>query len=188
MCRTSLAFLVFLLTGCSAEQARMPLMVAQAPTIPGEPASYRGAISVEPVEVRALAPPWGSEISPRILKEALTNSLAVRGLFVYGEPSYRLFATVEDVQQKLDELILGLDITVFIEMNYRLIESDTGAEIINETIITSSKQPFRYLSAAERTQAATEEAIKENIESILKKLVRSEPNSEDRDIVVAGPE
>lgn len=145
----------------------MPFMVAPASFAAPSLAGYRGAIAVDPVGLRAQPPPWGAEVSEGTLREALVNSLAVRGLFVQGEPRYALSATLERADQKLDGLLLGLDITVDVTMSYELRDSRTGAAALRREIGTAYTRPFRYLSAKERSQEALEAAIRRNIASFL---------------------
>jgi hypothetical protein len=167
---------LLLVSGCAAEPVRMPFMVAPASLPAPSYVDYRGAIAVEPVAVRTRPPPWGAGVSESVLREALVNSLAVRGLFVYGRPEYGLSATLERVDQKLDELVLGLDITVGVTMRYELKDSLTGGTVLRREISTADTQPFRYLSAKERSQAALEAAIRRNIAAFLDGLAQPSPS------------
>ncbi len=145
----------------------MPFMVSAAEATGDVPTEFRGAIEVAPVRVDGPVPPWAAGIDRRDLREALVNSLAARGAYVYGAPRYVLVATLAGVEQRLDEILMGLDVIVGVTIDYRLVEAGSGETRLARRLTTADREEFRYLSAAERSRDALENAIRTNIEAFL---------------------
>jgi hypothetical protein len=142
------------------------------------PAPLRGAVEVAPVRVATDPPPWAAALDAATLREAIVNSLAARGGYVYGTPRYVLEATVEGVDQSLDDIVLGVDVVVGVTVDYRLVEAATGSTAYRQRIATSDTQAFRFLSAGERSRDALEAAVRRNIAAFLEDLAESKLTGE----------
>ena len=164
--------LVALLAGC-ASPARMEQMTAQVPhsTAASADARLKGSIAVADVTGgKDTNPMWTSQVSSETFRQSLEASLANAGLFskVLSAGKYALKADL----QKLDQPLMGLDMTVTSTVRYSLVEVATKKEVYGKTVTVSSTAKMSdAFVGTERLRLANEGAIRENIKSLMNDLI-----------------
>jgi len=167
---TLIATAIILSTGC-ATPARVDQMVSA-----GE-AQYRTAATPlrnnlalkEVTGGRETNPMWVSNVGSSELEQALEESLKAVGLLAARQGGeYLLTADL----MKLDQPMLGLDMTVTSAVRYIVTERATGKSVFDETLTTPYTARFSdALLAPERLKLANEGAIRTNIGKLLERLV-----------------
>jgi len=161
----SFSLLFLLLSGCAA---RYQNMIPNSFEISKK---YPYKVSVSVVGGRETHPLWTSQISSSAYTQALELSIEKSGLFesiIKGKGAdYLLDITL----LKVDQPIVGLDITINIESEWVLINASTHKPVWTNTISTSYTATLGdALVAAERLQKANEGAVRENIKEGLRQL------------------
>ncbi|UEM22397.1 hypothetical protein JL100_006530 [Skermanella mucosa] len=163
--------LVALLAGCQAPVRMSNMIVPGTDRIAGQ-------------TDRALAVQVGSvsggsslnvlnqiRVSDLDLREALINSLAVRGALAASQPRYRVDAELLRTTRGLQEILLGLNVTAEVEIRYLVTDTATGAVVLSRPIVsTGTASSSDYFSPTERTRVATERAIQDNMRKLLAEL------------------
>ncbi len=164
--------LVALLAGC-ATPARMEQMTAQvAPSaMASADARLKGAIAVADVTGgKDTNPMWTSQVSSETFRQSLEASLTQAGLFskVLSAGKYTLTADL----LKLDQPLVGLNMTVGSTVRYSLIDVATKKEVYGKTLTVSytAKMSDAFVGT-ERLRLANEGAIRENIKALMNDLV-----------------
>ncbi|MBG6077395.1 hypothetical protein [Polaromonas sp. CG_9.11] len=165
--------LAFLIAGC-ATPARVDQMTASgglSRTVPKD-SPLRGSIGIKDVTGgRETNPMWVSNVSSADFERALEDSLRTAGL-LNTVPSSGRFQLIADLV-RLDQPILGFDMTVTAAVHYSVVERSTGKEIYTRVIPT----PFTATVSdafvgATRLKIATEGTIKKNIEALIDELIK----------------
>lgn len=119
-------------------------------------------------------PAWTSEIDNDAFSGALEESLKSQGL--YSENGkYQL----EVRMLKVDQPLFGFDLEVTTHIQYILTNVDTGAVVLNDTVIARHTAGIDdAFVAVKRLRLANEGSAQKNIEGLLNKLseLRIEPN------------
>lgn len=164
--------LVALLAGC-ATPARMDQMTAQVPpaAVAAVDARLKGAIAVADVTGgKETNPMWTSQVSSETFRQSLEASLAQAGLFnkVLSAGKYTLTADL----LKLDQPLVGLNMTVSSTVRYALVDAATKKEVYGKTVTVSytAKMSDAFVGT-ERLRLANEGAIRENIKALMGDLV-----------------
>lgn len=142
----------------------------------GPAASYVDAITVAPVAGgKQTSPLWTSQIGNAEFQEALVRSLIATRLAhadILTNPSgatgrYRL----EAVLQKLEQPLIGFDMTVTVTIAYKLTEIPTGAVVYESTLVTPGAATMGdAFVAVERMKLANENAIRANLTKLVGEL------------------
>jgi hypothetical protein len=160
-----------LLAGCQAPVRMSNLIVSGAEELSEDPAAPL-AVEVGQVgggEVRGILNQI--EITDLDLREAIINSLAVRGALARSQPDYRLDAQLVRATRGLQEILLGLDVTTTVMIRYRVTDAQSGAVVYAKTVSSSGQAASNeFFSPTERTQVATERAIRNNLRALLSDL------------------
>lgn len=166
----ALLCIAVILSGCAAP-ARIEQMVA-----PVQPAQKIAKTPLrDNVAVREITggketnPMWMSNVGSNEFEKALEASLRDVGLLSGGKQSgkYLLVAHLE----KLDQPMIGLDLTVTANVQYTLIERATGKKLLKKTIAVPYTASFGdAFMAVERLKLANEGAIRVNISSLIDEL------------------
>lgn len=166
----TVAVVVSLLTAC-ASPARIDQM-----TVQGTPAqriaqsSFTKNVAVKDVSGgKETNPMWVSNVGNSEFEQALEGSLANAGMLSGGKQlgKYLLVAHME----KVDQPLMGFNLTVTATVNYVLTERATGKEVMNKRIAL----PFTAgmgdaFSAVERLRLANEGAVRTNITMLIEEL------------------
>ncbi|QQP88245.1 hypothetical protein IGS68_19615 [Skermanella sp. TT6] len=111
------------------------------------------------------------EVSDLDLREAMINSLAVRGALAASQPRHRVDAELVRTTRGLQEILLGLNVTAEVEIRYLVTDAATGAVVLSRPIVsTGTASSSDYFSPTERTRVATERAIQDNMRKLLAEL------------------
>ena len=161
------------LSGC-ATPARTDQMVATSPSTPRVAVSpaLRESIGIRDVTGgRDTNPLWVSNVGSVEFERALEDSLRNAGLLapVRGAARYQLSADLH----KLDQPLMGLDMTVTATVDWHLVERSTGRNILKRSIGTpyTAKMSDAFLGA-ERMKLANEGAIRRSIEVLIDEILR----------------
>lgn len=112
-------------------------------------------------------PLWKSNIGNKEFKEALIQSLKDAQYFGGEDSNYQLSANL----LKVDQPFAGINLTVTTEVEYILIEKNSGQEILKETITASYTAGFSESAiAVKRLRLANEGSVRTNIHELLKSL------------------
>jgi hypothetical protein len=162
-----------LLSGC-ATPARTDQMVASQPSVPRAPVptALRESIGIRDVTGgRDTNPLWVSNVGSVEFERALEDSLRNAGLLapVRGAARYQLSADLH----KLDQPLMGLDMTVTATVDWHLVERATGRNILKRSIGTpyTAKMSDAFLGM-ERMKLANEGAIRRSIEVLIEEILR----------------
>jgi hypothetical protein len=110
-------------------------------------------------------------ISDLDLREAIINSLAVRGTLARSQPKYRVDAEVIRGTTGVQEILLGLNVTVTIEMRWLVTARPGGDTVLSETLTSEgTATSAEFFNPTERMRVATERAIQENIRMLIATL------------------
>ena len=158
------------LLGACATPARTSAMVATADnTAPVNAGLQRAILLGGTFGGEETSPLWTSEIGNPEFKEALQQSLELRGLLASGAGQYKLEATIMDVDQPL----IGFDATVKTTVHYVLTEVATNKIVDDRTIEASHTATVSdAFVGVERLRLANEGAAKNNIAAYLDQLTR----------------
>ncbi|WP_192499308.1 hypothetical protein [Skermanella pratensis] len=163
--------LVALLAGCQAPVRMSNMIVPDTERIAGQ--------TGRPLAVEVGSVGRGSswnvlnqvQVADLDLREALINSLAVRGALAASQPRYRVDAELLRTTRGLQEILMGLNVTAEVEIRYLVTDTATGAVVFSRPIVsTGTASSSDYFSPTERTRVATERAIQDNMRKLLAEL------------------
>ena len=166
----TLAFATTLIQGCAtpASSVNMVAKIGDSPA-PRE-ASLKDGIIVRNVSGGSdTNPMWMSKVSNDDFKKALEDSLKSAWLHGGGVPArYQLDATL----LKLDQPMIGLDLTVTCTAQYDLLEAGSGKRVYTRTVTTPfTARVSDAFIAVERLRIANEGAVRENIQQFLREIL-----------------
>jgi hypothetical protein len=160
---------ISVLAGC-ATPAAVEQMAVSLPVVQTNP-TFKSAVSVAEVtggkETNAL---WTSQVSSDGFKRALEQSLENAGMFskIVAGSKYQLTADLT----RLDQPLLGFDMTVSSTVRYSLLETQTRKEIYSRVIqVSYTATVSDAFMGTQRLKLANEGAVKSNIEAFIKDLI-----------------
>jgi len=158
------------LSGC-ATPARIDQMVSSAtPEQRIKQTPFRSNVAVKEVTGgKETNPMWISNVGNSEFEQALEASLRDAGLLAAGKQAgkYLMIAHLE----KLDQPMMGIDMTVTATVSYTVYERSSGKEILNRRIsIPFTAQFSSAFMGTERLRIANEGAIRTNIAKIVDEL------------------
>ena len=160
---------IVLLVGC-ASPARVDQMAVYVPVNQSNPA-LRNSIGVAEVTGgRETNPMWTSQVSSDAFRRALEQSLENAGMFskILAGSKYQLTADLT----RLDQPMMGLDMTVTSTVRYSLIDTKSRKELYSKVIQLGYTAKFSdSFNGIERLRLANEGALKVNIEAFIKDLL-----------------
>jgi hypothetical protein len=158
------------LTGCAAgaNPGAMTASVSEQTLLPAG-SVLRRAVELGTVSGgRDTNPLWTSQVSDSDFATALRQSLTTHTMLALGGQSFRLDATLIE----LDQPLAGFDLTVQSRVRYRLTRLADGATVFDREVNARYTAAFSSsFYAVERLRLANEGAIKENISQFLAALV-----------------
>lgn len=168
--KNTLALLaVVVLAGC-ATPAAVEQMAVSLPVIQTNPALKNSVAVADVTGGRETNPMWASQVSSDAFRRALEQSLASSGMFskLLAGSKYQLTADLT----RLDQPMLGFDMTVTATVRYSLIDSQTRKEVYARVfqIPYTAKVSDAFLGV-QRLKLANEGAVKANIEAFINDLI-----------------
>ncbi len=162
-----------LLAGC-ATPARVDQMTVAPATmaVAAAPEALRQNIAIKDVTGgQETNPLWTSQVSSAEFERALEASLRGANLLQANRQAGRFTLTAQ--LGKLDQPLIGINMTVTASVLYILVERSTGKTVWQETITTPYTASFGdALLGVERLKLANEGAVRTNIADLIGKLVR----------------
>lgn len=134
--------------------------------------ALRGAVAVGPVGGGSeTSPLWMSSVSDADFAAALRQSLATHAMLSMGGETFRLEATLLDLERPL----AGASMEVTARVAYRLVRVAGGAEVFATEIRSAYTAPFNAaFLGVERLRLANEGAVRDNVQRMLVALVAAE--------------
>ena len=160
---------VSVLAGC-ATPASVERMAVALPITQTNPALKNGVGVDDVTGGKETNPMWTSQVSSDGFRRALEQSLENAGMFskIVAGSKYRLTADLT----RLDQPMMGFDMTVASTVRYSLIETQSRKEIYSRVIqISHTASVSDAFIGTERLKLANEGAIKANIQAFINDLV-----------------
>jgi len=162
-------FSVVLLAGC-ATPAAVEQMAVSLPITQTNPALKNSVAVAEVTGGRDTNPMWTSQVSSDAFRRALEQSLESAGMFskIIAGSKYQLTADLT----RLDQPMIGFDMTVGSSVRYSLIETQSRKEVYARVIqISYTAKMSDAFIGSQRLKLANEGSVKANIEAFIKDLV-----------------
>lgn len=162
-------FSVVVLAGC-ATPAAVEQMAVSLPITQTNPALKNSVAVAEVTGGRDTNPMWTSQVSGDAFRRALEQSLESAGMFnkIVAGSKYQLTADLT----RLDQPMMGFDMTVGSTVRYSLIETQTRKEIYARVIqISYTAKMSDAFVGSQRLKLANEGAVRANIEAFVKDLI-----------------
>ena len=160
---------VAVLTGC-ATPAAVEQMAVSLP-ITQTNAALKNSVGVAEVTGgRETNPLWTSQVSSEGFKRALEQSLENAGMYskIVAGSKYQLVADLT----RLDQPLLGFDMTVNSTVRYSLIETQSRKEVYGRVIqVGYTAKVSDAFIGSQRLKLANEGAVNENIKAFINDLV-----------------
>ena len=155
------------LSGCATPAASYQMTVAKVRSDVSFPTNFVKNVQIGSVfGGEETNPLWTSEISSANFSEAMRLSLTHNGLYS-SSGAFSLDLSILEVEQP----VVGIDMTVELEVLYSLKDHATGKEVHRSTIHSEYTAPFSSaLYAPARLRKANEGAARESINSYLETL------------------
>jgi hypothetical protein len=161
----SVVFLAGCATPAAVEQMAVALPITQTN------AALKNSVGVTEVTGgRETNPMWTSQVSSDSFRRALEQSLENAGMFskIGAGSKYQLVADLT----RLDQPMLGFDMTVSSTVRYSLIETQSRKEVYGRVIqIGYTAKVSDAFIGSQRLRLANEGAINENIKAFINDLV-----------------
>ena len=160
---------VALLAGCATpaavEQMSVSLPITQTNS------ALKNSVGVKEVTGgRETNPMWTSQVSSDAFRRALEQSLENAGMFskIVAGSKYQLTADLT----RLDQPMMGFDMTVTSTVRYSLIETQTRKEVYAKVIqISYTAKMSDAFVGTQRLKLANEGAVKANIQGLINDLI-----------------
>ena len=160
---------VALLAGCATpaavEQMSVSLPITQTNS------ALKNSVGVKEVTGgRETNPMWTSQVSSDAFRRALEQSLENAGMFskIVAGSKYQLTADLT----RLDQPMMGFDMTVTSTVRYSLIETQTRKEVYSRVIqIGYTAKMSDAFVGTQRLKLANEGAVKANIQGLINDLI-----------------
>ena len=162
-------FSVVLLAGC-ATPAAVEQMAVSLPITQTNPALKNSVAVAEVTGGRDTNPMWTSQVSSDAFRRALEQSLESAGMFskIIAGSKYQLTADLT----RLDQPMIGFDMTVGSSVRYSLIETQSRKEVYARVIqISYTAKMSDAFIGSQRLKLANEGSVKANIEASIKDLI-----------------
>lgn len=162
-------FSVVVLAGC-ATPAAVEKMAVSLPITQTNPALKNSVAVAEVTGGRETNPMWTSQVSSDAFRRALEQSLQNAGMFnkIVTGSKYQLTAELT----RIDQPMMGFDMTVGSTVRYSLIETQTRKEVYARVIqISYTAKMSDAFIGSQRLKLANEGAVKANIESFVNDLI-----------------
>ena len=162
-------FSVVLLAGC-ATPAAVEQMAVSLPITQTNPALKNSVAVAEVTGGRDTNPMWTSHVSSDAFRRALEQSLESAGMFskIIAGSKYQLTADLT----RLDQPMIGFDMTVGSSVRYSLIETQSRKEVYARVIqISYTAKMSDAFIGSQRLKLANEGSVKANIEAFIKDLI-----------------
>lgn len=169
MIKILIALSVVVLAGCATPAAVEQMSVA-LPITQTNPALKNNVGVAEVTGGRETNPMWTSQVSSDSFKRALEQSLENAGMHskIAAGSRYQLVADLT----RLDQPMMGFDMTVNSTARYSLVETKTRKEVYSRIIqIGHTATMSDALIGSQRLKLANEGAVKANIQAFIKDLV-----------------
>ena len=160
---------VSILAGC-ATPAAIEKMAVALPITQTNPALKNGVGVADVTGGKETNPMWTSQVSSDGFRRALEKSLENAGMFsnIVAGSKYQLTADLT----RLDQPLMGFDMTVTSTVRYSLIENQSRKEIYSRVIqIGHTASVSDAIVGAERLKLANEGAVRANIQAFINDLV-----------------
>lgn len=160
---------VAVLAGC-ATPAAVEQMAVSLPIIQTNPALKNGVAVAEVTGGRETNPMWTSQVSSDAFRRALEQSLQNAGMFskIVAGSQYQLVADLT----RLDQPMMGFDMTVGTTVRYSLIETQTRKEVYARVIqVSYTAKVSDAFIGSQRLKLANEGAVKTNIQAFVNDLI-----------------
>jgi hypothetical protein len=157
------------LAGC-ATPAAVEKMAVSLPITQTNPALKNSVGVADVTGGRETNPMWTSQVSSDAFRRALEQSLENAGMFskIVAGSKYQLTADLT----RLDQPVLGFDMTVTSTVRYALIETQTRKELYARVIqIGYTASMSDAFIGSQRLKLANEGAVKANIQAFINDLV-----------------
>lgn len=157
------------LAGC-ATPAAVEQMSVSMPITQANPALKNSVGVADVTGGRETNPMWTSQVSSEAFKRALEQSLESAGMFskIVAGSKYQLTADLT----RLDQPMIGFDMTVGSTVRYSLIETQTRKEVYARVIqVNYTAKMSDAFIGSQRLRLANEGAVKTNIEAFIKDLI-----------------
>jgi hypothetical protein len=162
-------FSVVLLAGC-ATPAAVEQMAVSLPITQTNPALKNSVAVAEVTGGRDTNPMWTSQVSSDAFRRALEQSLESAGMFskIIAGSKYQLTSDLT----RLDQPMIGFDMTVGSSVRYSLIETQSRKEVYARVIqISYTAKMSDAFIGSQRLKLANEGSVKANIEAFIKDLI-----------------
>lgn len=159
---------LLVLSGCAAP-ARIDQMATYSSPIGANPKFKNGIGIADVTGGKETNPMWTSQVSSTDFRRALEISLENSGMFsrVLAGSKYRLTADMV----KLDQPMIGIDMTVSSTVRYSLIDMVSNKEVYGRVIQIGYTAKFSdSFLGTERLRLANEGAVKVNIQALIDDL------------------
>ena len=163
-------FSVVAIGGC-ATPAAVEQMAVSLPIIQTNPALKNGIGVQEVTGGKETNPMWTSQVSSDAFKRALEQSLQNAGILskISTGGKYQLTADLT----RLDQPLMGFDMTVTSTVRYTLIETQTRREVYSRVIqIRSTATISDAFIGSQRLKLANQGSIQANIKSFINDLMQ----------------
>ena len=152
-----------LLGGCAAPATSVGMTAV--PTTPAH--QIGGDVSVAVSGGSQTSSTGGSQISDEAFAQALRDSIQQSGLFAKVSPSgarYQLTAFIG----KVDQPMVGFSMTVKMDVNYKLVDAQSGATVWSKVIDSQyTARPGDAFAGVKRLRLANEGAARDNIQQAI---------------------
>ena len=172
--RLLLVALAALLAGC-ATPARVDQMTAAPTSMVAVPDALRQNVAIKDVTGgQDTNPLWTSQVSSAEFERALEASLRAANILQPNRHAGRF--TLSAQLSKLEQPIIGLNMTVTASVLYQLVERTTAKTIWEKVITTPYTASFGdALLGVERLKLANEGAVRANILELINQLALLRP-------------
>lgn len=160
---------VAVLAGC-ATPAAVEQMAVSLPITQTNSALKNSVGVIEVTGGRETNPMWTSQVSSDAFRRALEQSLENAGMFskIVAGSKYQLTADLT----RLDQPMMGFDMTVTSTVRYSLIETQTRKEVYARVIqIAYTAKMSDAFVGTQRLKLANEGAVKANIQGLINDLI-----------------
>ena len=161
----SVAVLAGCATPAAVEQMSVSLPITQTNS------ALKNSVGVKEVTGgRETNPMWTSQVSSDAFRRALEQSLENAGMFskIVAGSKYQLTADLT----RLDQPMMGFDMTVTSTVRYSLIETQTRKEVYSRVIqIGYTAKMSDAFVGTQRLKLANEGAVKANIQGLINDLI-----------------
>ena len=162
-----------LAAGCAAPARTDQMAIgAGAAGVATVPAALRGSLAIRDVTGGGETNPmWMSKVGSAEFARALEDSLRAVGMLAPNQQASRFLLVAH--LEKLDQPMLGLDMTVTATVSYQVFERATGRDVFRRQLATPHTATVKdAFIGTERLRLANEGAIRANIMRLIDEVSR----------------